>query len=49
VVGDRLGGDDFWFAAVLDPRGISLGLWTSRDKRRPEDGPADVVDIETLT
>jgi uncharacterized protein len=25
-----LGTDDFWFANVLDPTGISLGLWTSR-------------------
>lgn len=25
-----LGGDDFWFATVRDPQGISLGLWTSR-------------------
>jgi predicted enzyme related to lactoylglutathione lyase len=25
-----LGGDDFWFANVRDPQGISLGLWTSR-------------------
>jgi predicted enzyme related to lactoylglutathione lyase len=29
-----LGGDDFWFATVRDPQEISLGLWTSRDKRR---------------
>ncbi len=28
-----LGGDDFWFANVLDPQGISLGLWTSRSSR----------------
>lgn len=25
-----LGGDDFWFATVRDPQGISLGLWTSQ-------------------
>jgi predicted enzyme related to lactoylglutathione lyase len=25
-----LGSDDFWFANVLDPQGISLGLWTSK-------------------
>jgi predicted enzyme related to lactoylglutathione lyase len=25
-----LGTDDFWFANVRDPAGISLGLWTSR-------------------
>jgi uncharacterized protein len=25
-----LGTDDFWFANVRDPTGISLGLWTSR-------------------
>jgi predicted enzyme related to lactoylglutathione lyase len=25
-----LGTDDFWFANVVDPQGISLGLWTSK-------------------
>lgn len=25
-----LGTDDFWFANVRDPAGISLGLWTDR-------------------
>ncbi|WP_147375280.1 VOC family protein [Jiangella rhizosphaerae] len=25
-----LGGDDFWFATVRDPQGVSVGLWTSR-------------------
>ncbi len=25
-----LGTDDFWFANVKDPQGISLGLWTSK-------------------
>jgi len=24
-----LGSDDFWFANVLDPQGVPLGLWTS--------------------
>jgi predicted enzyme related to lactoylglutathione lyase len=28
-----LGTDDFWFANLLDPQGISLGLWTSRPSR----------------
>jgi uncharacterized protein len=28
-----LGTDDFWFANVRDPAGISLGLWTSRSPR----------------
>lgn len=26
----ELGGDDRWFATILDPTGISFGLWTSR-------------------
>jgi uncharacterized protein len=25
-----LGTDDYWFANVVDPQGISLGLWTSK-------------------
>jgi uncharacterized protein len=28
-----LGSDDFWFANVRDPQGISLGLWTSNPPR----------------
>ncbi len=24
-----LGSDDFWFANLLDPQGVSFGLWTS--------------------
>jgi predicted enzyme related to lactoylglutathione lyase len=24
-----LGSDDFWFANVRDPQGVSLGLWTT--------------------
>jgi predicted enzyme related to lactoylglutathione lyase len=24
----ELGGDDRWFATVLDPTGVSIGLWT---------------------
>jgi len=26
-----LGGDDRWFATVLDPAGVSVGLWTDRE------------------
>jgi predicted enzyme related to lactoylglutathione lyase len=26
-----LGTDDFWFANLLDPQGVSFGLWTSND------------------
>jgi uncharacterized protein len=28
-----LGSDDFWFANVRDPQGISLGLWTPNQPR----------------
>lgn len=28
-----LGSDDFWFANVRDPQGISLGLWTANPGR----------------
>jgi hypothetical protein len=28
-----LGSDDFWFANVRDPQGISLGLWTANQPR----------------
>lgn len=31
----ELGDDDRWFAILLDPTGISLGLWTSRPVVRP--------------
>lgn len=27
-----LGSDDFWFANVHDPQGISLGLWTAQPR-----------------
>jgi uncharacterized protein len=30
-----LGTDDFWFANVADPQGISLGLWTSKPEVAP--------------
>lgn len=28
-----LGSDDFWFANVRDPQGISLGLWTAQPRK----------------
>jgi predicted enzyme related to lactoylglutathione lyase len=27
----ELGGDDRWFATLLDPAGVSLGFWTDRE------------------
>jgi predicted enzyme related to lactoylglutathione lyase len=29
-----LGGDDRWFATVLDPSGVSFGLWTAQSPSR---------------
>ena len=28
----ELGGDDRWFATVLDPAGVSFGLWTANTR-----------------
>lgn len=28
-----LGGDDRWFATILDPTGVSLGIWTANPAR----------------
>lgn len=28
-----LGGDDRWYGTILDPAGISLGLWTANPRR----------------
>jgi predicted enzyme related to lactoylglutathione lyase len=27
----ELGGDDRWFATLLDPAGVSVGFWTDRE------------------
>jgi uncharacterized protein len=35
-----LGSDDFWFANVRDPQGISLGLWTAQPPAGPVTKPA---------